>query len=654
MSLEWEKEFIRVLDKHALIRQRKVRNSYAPYIDKELKHKMFMRDFDKKRFSKTKNTDDWKFYRDFRNTANVEKRKKKKAFYSHKLDESKNDIKSTWKLLNMAIGTKSKTTKINSLTINGKILKDPKEIADKLNQYFCTTAKRVQEETFTRDDDIPSFDFYLTKVSKIERPFKFKRITSKDIVDAIAKLKNSRSGNIPTRIFKDSSKYIAPSLAVLFNKSITEGIFPDNLKISRISAIYKGKGTWSNPDHYRPISVLSVIARLFEKLVHNQLFTFLKTYLSKVQSGFKPGFSTETSLLNTTNQWIINIDKGCYNLVLLLDLRKAFDTVDLQILTKKLEFYGVRNTELAWFKSYLFNRRQYCSIAGQDSDLQVNPTGIPQGSCLGPLLCLIYMNELPNILENSDCSLYADDTSLTNTDRELNIAQRKLNNDLDTLGKWISANKLSANLIKTEYMIIVTSAKLNTLDYSPIIELNGKPIARATETPGLGLIVDETLTWEPYVQHLSTKMASAISAIKQANFLPKKSLVTLYQSLVESRLRYCNTVWGNCGETLKNKLQRLQDRAAQVVTKTKYGSIEPDVLFQELGWLNVQQLIDLDTAAMLHKAVHKTAPPYLSELFQKTNTVHSHDTRGATYGLFPKHSNLKFGQRSFAGYGFKV
>ena len=523
-------------------------------------------------------------------------------------------------------------------------------------KYFCNTAKRVQEEALNGNTETPDVDFqsYLTKSPNTDRTFRFKRVTPNDIVQSIAKLKKSRSGNIPTRFIKDASKCIAPSLSVLFNKSLTEGLFPTNLKISRISAIYKGKGSRSNPDHYRPISVLSVVARLFEKLVHNQLFTFLKTKLSHVQSGFKPGYSTETCLLNTTNKRIVNIDKGCYNLTLFLDLRKAFDTIDHSILLKKLYFYVVRNIELSWFESYLFNRRQYCSIAGKDSDLQVNPAGIPQGSCLGPLLFLIYINDLPTILKNSDCSLYADDTSISDTDRELHQAQSKLNDDLETLGKWLSANKLSANLVKNEYMIIATSAKIKALDYSPIIELNDKPIARATETPSLGLIIDEALTWEPYIQLLSTKIASAISAIKRANFLPKKSLITLYQSLVEPRLRYCNTVWGNCGEALIDKLQKLQNRAARVVTKTKYGSIEPDILLKNLGWLNVQQLIDLDTASMVHKAINNMALSYLSELFHKTKTVHNHDTRGSTHGLFPEHSNLKYGQRSFASYGCKV
>ena len=132
------------------------------------------------------------------------------------------------------------------------------------------------------------------------------------------------------------------------------------------------------------------------------------------------------------------------------------------VLLKKLHFYGVKNTELSWFECYLFNRRQYCSIAVQDSDLQVNSTGIPQGSCLGPLLLLIYIHDRPTILKNSDCSLYADDTSISDTDCELHQAQSKLNDDLDTLGKWLTANKLSSNLVKTEYMILATSAKIKT------------------------------------------------------------------------------------------------------------------------------------------------------------------------------------------------
>ena len=142
-----------------------------------------------------------------------------------------------------------------------------------------------------------------------------------------------------------------------------------------------------------------------------------------------------------------------------------------------------------------------------------------------------------------------------------------------------------------------------------------------------------------------------MAAIKNVNFLPRKTLVTLYQSIVESRLRYCNTVWDNCGLTLKNKLQTLQNKAARVVTRTKYGSVEPNELLKNLRWLNVQQLIDLDTAVMVHKSIHKNAPPYLLDLFQKPNVIHSHSTRSAKISLFPTHAKLKFGQKCFSHYG---
>ena len=154
----------------------------------------------------------------------------------------------------------------------------------------------------------------------------------------------------------------------IFNRSFKEGIFPDNLKVARICPIYKGKGSKSDPDNYRSISVLSVVARLFEKLVHNQLLKHLDKYLYSNQSGFRPRHSTETSLLNATNQLFLNIDRGQYNVAVFIDLRKAFDTVNHNILLCKLWHYGIRGTELRWFKSYLSHRHQYCSVSGHASE----------------------------------------------------------------------------------------------------------------------------------------------------------------------------------------------------------------------------------------------------------------------------------------------
>ena len=145
-----------------------------------------------------------------------------------------------------------------------------------------------------------------------------------------------------------------------------------------------------------------------------------------------------------------------------------------------------------------------------------------------------------------------------------------------------------------------------------------------------------------------------MAAIKKVNFLPRKTLITLYQSLVESRLRYCNTVWGNCGLTLKNKLQSLQNRAARVVTQTKCGCIEPDQLLKNLRWLNVQQLIDFDTAVMVRKSINNKASPYLTSLFSKPNSVHNHDTRTENLNLFPTHARIKFGQKCFSHYGCQL
>ena len=229
-------------------------------------------------------------------------------------------------------------------------------------------------------------------------------------------------------------------------------------------------------------------------------------------------------------------------------------------------------------------------------------------------------------------------------------AQEKLNKDLVELGNWLSANKLSANLVKTEYMILGTAPKLKALDYSPVIKLNGKSIKRVIKSNYLGLIIDKSLSWKQHIRSLKLKISSALMAMKQVDFLPQESLIALYHSLVESRLRYCSTVWGNCETSLKNQSERLQDRAARTVDKNN-GTENP--LFK-IGWLDVQQQIDFDTAVIVRKTLNKTAPSYFSEMFQEVRSVYNHDTSGSRCGLFATHCNLKTGQRSFSHYGCSV
>ena len=291
-------------------------------------------------------------------------------------------------------------------------------------------------------------------------------------------MKNSKSGKITDRFVKDTILIIASMLATIFNKSPQCGTFPKTLKIGKVCPVYKGKGSKSDPDNYRPISVLSVIARLFEKLIHEYLFPYFNDYLYKNQSGFRPKYSTQTALLNTSNQWVLNIDKGDYNITVFLDLTKVFDTVDHSLLLLKLEYYGVLITELRWFKPYLSGRQQCCSINNINSPLTTVKSGIPQGSSLDPLLFPIYLNDLPCALEKSEPDIYADDTGIFISGNNIKMLEENINSDLQHVCCWLQVNKLSLNTVKCKYMIIGSQYNLSHMNYIPDINILGYKIER--------------------------------------------------------------------------------------------------------------------------------------------------------------------------------
>ena len=306
--------------------------------------------------------------------------------------------------------------------------------------------------------------------------------------------------------------------------------------------------------------------------------------MCKHQSGFRALHLTVTALLGATDSWAYNIDIGNVNAVVFLDLKKEFDTVDHHILLSKLNIYGITGVSHEWFFSYLDNRSRKCVLNGSLSECCTLKCGIPQGTILGRLLFLLYINDLPNCLSHSVPRMYADDTHLTYSNGNIHSVQSSLNEDLLNINRWLTATNLTLNMTKTEFMLIGSRQKLNNLPSLPSLNINNVPIKHSQCSKSIGVLIDETLTRKNHVDALSKKIASVIGAIKRINHcLPPTAFHDVYYGLVLSHIDCCSMVFGSCGKTLRDKLQRLQNRAARVLTNSNYD-VGASILFNDLGW----------------------------------------------------------------------
>ena len=520
--------------------------------------------------------------------------------------------------MNKLINKRSKTKNITSLRVDEETITKPDLIAESMNKYFCNVEEQLCKK-------IPKkINSFISSQTAHKSKFSFSPVNAEDLIKAMSKLKSSQGfgmDNISSFFLKKSLPILANGLCQIFNMSLSTGQFPDSWKVARVAPIYKD-GSSSDHSKYRPISVLPGVSRLFEKLIYDQLYTYLSKnhLLFTGQSGFRLFHSLLTSLLKCTNDWYLNLDKGQYTSVTFIDLKKAFDTVDHQILLQKLRVYGLAGKEINWFQSYLDNRKQCCKVNGHVSKLDNINFGVPQGSCLGPLLFLIYINDLPLALDSSNVNMYADDTSIYYSSKSISSINNAVNKDLQSLKSWLDENKLSLNVAKTQSILIGSRYKIRAVEQpdnqKPFLHIGDEAISIITSTKYLGVQVNQFLNWDEHLVTITKKVSRGLGMLRYAKrYLPLVTVQAMYKSLVEPHFRYCCPVGGGAaGITALQKLQKLQNRAARIVTNSPYDA-NSQPLIQKLGWPTIQELIESETGKVVYEALHNEAPDYLKGLF---------------------------------------
>ena len=653
----WKTLFLQVLDKHAPKRLKRLRKKgNVPWFNKSVKNKLFQRDHFKRVAIKTNNENDWKLYKSSRNAANIALRNAKREYYATKFLNNKTNPKYAWKTVNEILGRSQKLNIVNEINLPEKTVTSTTELINVFNDYFTDVGPKLAEKIEYEHNC--SFRDFIPQHEPVER-FIFQPVNVATVYRLITKLTISKAtgiDEISAKVLKAAAPAIAEPLTRIFNMSIATDRFPMEWKAARVTPIFK-KGQRTMLDNYRPISILPVVSKLMERILYDQMYDYLKkqNILSEHQFGFRQFHSTTTTLLDCTNEWYINMDRGLYIIVVLLDLKKAFDTVNHEIILRKFERYGFGNKALDLLSNYLTNRTQRCQLNGMLSDQRGITCGIPQGSILGPLLFIIYINDLPNCLKHTTPRMFADDTSLTAVGKTLNEAEEIANKDLKNIKVWLSSNKLSLNIAKTEYILIGSRSKINSMDVQPTVKIDTCPIKRVKSAKVLGVEIDENLNWEKHIEYIASKVSSGIGALKKLKeFVDRDTLVLVYNALIQPHFDYCCEVWDELGKGLGERLQKLQNRVARVIMNFKNEHGQSILARTALRWTSLEERRALMKAKLMYKTVNQLAPQRLCNIFQSSNTVNSYNLRGSSTGLFIPRPRTEFFKKSFSYSGAKL
>ena len=630
--------FHSVLDIVAPLKEVRLKQRTEPWMNSDILQNIRHRDETLNKFRKSKDPDLYKEYCKLRNMVQRETRISKRDYLANKIEENVGNSKKLWnQLKKLGYSSKKKENSSVVLEIEGETCFDPKKVANCFNNFFTTVASNLVDKL------PPSFNLFNSDSSRFQEFYAGKNVEPDEFILApvsedfiykeLCKLNPSKStgtDNIPARFVKDAASVLTKPILHIVNLSIDQDLVPNDLKNARVVPLFK-KNKRCEVGNYRPVSVLSVISKILERAVYTQLEDYLikKKLMFDFQSGFRSNFSTDSCLTYLTDYIKSQTSKGLYTGMLMLDLQKAFDTVDHDILCKKLKAMGIKSVD--WFRSYLSHRNQIVQVNDTVSDPSLVTCGVPQGSILGPLLFLCYINDMElSISHDSKLLLYADDSAILYSHKDPKVISEKLGFELEMCSKWLIDNKLSLHMGKTECILFGSKRKLRKVsDFS--IECNGHTIKAQRSVKYLGLNLDDQLSGEAIVNSIVQKVNGRLKFLyRQCSFLEEKLRKSICSALIQCHLDYaCSSWYSGLNKQLKKKLQICQNKTVRFIKnlgpRSHIGFSELD----SLKMLNVDFRVKQLRLSHVHKINNETGPSYMSEHFIKTSEVHHHFTRNS-------------------------
>ena len=637
-----------ILDTMAPIKTIQVRSRYAAWLSEQTKAVLKERDVAQSIASQTGDQDDWRNYKNLRNSAVSRMRAEKKSWELNKMDNTQHSSSALWKNVKGWLNW-GDSGPPNKLFHNGTIISKPARVATIMNEYFINKVTQLRGRIPAADSD-PNTTLRQTLRNR-QSTFTLQPVAPADVQKIMADLKNTKSTGmdyIDTWVIKLVAAELLPAITHIINLSITHDEFPSSWKISKVVPLLK-KGDPLQPKNYRPVALLPIFSKILERAVFIQLVNYLESnqLLNPNHHGCRQGHNTATALLQMYDQWLEEVEDDKMVGVMLIDLSAAFDMVDHTILIEKLEIYGIDMKARTWMSSYLSRRTQVVMVDGCLSPPLEVSCGVPQGSILGPLLYILFTNDIPDLVHDHPVSFstptpycpgcgstvcYVDDSTYSHGDTDPAVLSQKLSQQYDKISTYMAANKLVINGDKT-HLVIMGTKKTAARRQEVSVQADGHTIEPSSSEKLLGGVICENMKWKEHLlgsdQSLVRQLTSRMNGLtKVSSRAPFSTKLMVANGIFMSKLCYLIQLWGGCEKYLIQALQIIQNRAARVVTgKSWFTPVRR--LLKDCRWLSVQQLIFYHTVLQTHKVVLHGDPVYFK---QRMSTQHPRDTRQAAGG----------------------